>query len=83
MTPTADEVEAIYCEAMSSAISHERWAIAQKAREFAAHYPQGSDGRNTFIILAEWIENREAHSARISAADKDRECSIDGGSTSP
>lgn len=35
-------------------------ACAAKAREYAAHYPQGSDGRNTFVLLAEWIENRAA-----------------------
>lgn len=39
-------------------IEAERTAIADKAREFAGHYPQGSDGRNTFILLAEWIEAR-------------------------
>lgn len=41
-------------------VSHERAAIAEKAREFAGHYPQSSDGRNTFILLAEWIEARGA-----------------------
>jgi hypothetical protein len=45
-------------EAIDAAIAAEREACASKAREFAAHYPVGSDGRNTFIILAEWIENR-------------------------
>lgn len=30
----------------------------QKAREYAAHYPEASDGRNTFIIFAEWAEGR-------------------------
>lgn len=33
-----------------------RTRIGAKAREFAAHYPVGSDGRNTFIVFAEWIE---------------------------
>lgn len=46
-------------EDVAAAVKAERDACAQKAREFAAHYDQGSDGRNTFIILAEWIENRE------------------------
>lgn len=41
------------------AVKAEREACASKAREFAAHYDEGSDGRNTFIILAEWIENRK------------------------
>lgn len=37
----------------------ERTAIAERAREIASHYPEASDGRNTFILLAEWIEARE------------------------
>jgi hypothetical protein len=45
-------------ECIDQRIAAEREACASKAREFAAHYPVGSDGRNTFIILAEWIENR-------------------------
>ena len=40
------------------AVQHERMACADKAREYAEHYDQGSDGRNTFILLAEWIESR-------------------------
>lgn len=44
---------------LASDITAEREAIANKAREFAVHYPEGSDGRNTFIILAEWIEARQ------------------------
>ena len=31
---------------------------AEKAHEYAGHYPIGSDGSNTFILLAEWIEAR-------------------------
>lgn len=30
--------------------------VAAKAHEYAAHYPEASDGRNTFVIFAEWIE---------------------------
>lgn len=44
------------------AVAAEREACAAMARECAAHYPPGSDGRNTFILLADWIENR-AHGA--------------------
>lgn len=33
---------------------------AQKARDWAAHYSPGSDGRNTFVLLAEWAEQRAA-----------------------
>jgi len=36
----------------------EREAIAAEARRYASFYPEGSDGRNTFILFAEWIENR-------------------------
>jgi hypothetical protein len=39
-------------------VEAEREAIAAEARRYASHYPQGSDGRNTFILLAEWIEAR-------------------------
>jgi hypothetical protein len=39
-------------------VDAEREAIAAEARRYASHYPQGSDGRNTFILLAEWIEAR-------------------------
>lgn len=31
--------------------------IAAKAREYAEHYPQSSDGRNTFLMFAEWVED--------------------------
>jgi hypothetical protein len=41
-------------------VDAEREAIAAEARRYASHYPQGSDGRNTFILLAEWIEARAA-----------------------
>lgn len=43
---------------LRAAIAAEREACAAKAREFAGHYLEGSDGRNTFILLAEWIERR-------------------------
>lgn len=45
-------------EALRAAATDEREACAAKAREYAAHYDAGSDGRNTLIMLAEWIENR-------------------------
>jgi hypothetical protein len=47
-------------EIVTRAVAAEREACAGKAREIAAHYPEASDGRNTFIILAEWIEKRNA-----------------------
>ena len=49
---------AAHMSMMVEAAKDEREACANKAREFAGHYDQGSDGRNTFILLAEWIESR-------------------------
>jgi Lar family restriction alleviation protein len=49
-------------------IDREREIIAENAREWAGHYAQGSDGRNTFILLAEWIEKRMAGVAEKSGA---------------
>ena len=45
-------------EDIQSAMNAELNVCAAKAREFAAFYDEGSDGRNTFILLAEWIERR-------------------------
>lgn len=36
----------------------EQDAIASEARRYAAMYPEASDGRNTFVLFAEWIEKR-------------------------
>jgi hypothetical protein len=47
-------------ERMRAALEDERKAIAAKAREWARHYPPHSDGRNTFVLLAEWIDSRAA-----------------------
>lgn len=41
-------------------VQHERDFLAQEARRYASHYPEASDGRNTFIIFAEMIERRIA-----------------------
>lgn len=38
----------------------ERRAIADETRRYASHYPAHSDGRNTFVMLADWIEARGA-----------------------
>lgn len=40
------------------AVSAEREFIAQEARRYASFYPEASDGRNTFVLFAEMIENR-------------------------
>lgn len=47
-----------------AALNVERETIAQKAREWAAHYSPSSDGRNTFVMFAEWVEERAALSAK-------------------
>lgn len=47
-------------EAARSFLAEEREAIAAEARRYAAMYPQSSDGRNTFIIFADWVERRAA-----------------------
>jgi D-alanyl-D-alanine dipeptidase len=47
-------------DALSNAVVMERDAIANKAREWAGHYSEGSDGRNTFVLFAEWVEQRGA-----------------------
>lgn len=39
-------------------LERERAAIAAEARRYASHYPEASDGRNTFIIFADWVEAR-------------------------
>lgn len=33
-------------------------AIGAEARRYAGFYPQGSDGQNTFVMFAEWVETR-------------------------
>jgi hypothetical protein len=41
--------------------SVDKWreTVGAKAREWAAHYKEASDGRNTFIMFAEWVEALE------------------------
>lgn len=51
-----------YNEGVDAALGEERQTIADEARRYASHYPQSSDGRNTFTLLAEWIESRSAKS---------------------
>ena len=45
--------------ATRAALKSERASIADEARRYASHYKPGSDGRNTFVMLAEWIDSRE------------------------
>ena len=39
-------------------VDHERDFLAMEARRYASHYPEASDGRNTFVMFAEMIESR-------------------------
>lgn len=41
-------------------VDHERDFLAMEARRYASHYPEASDGRNTFVMFAEMIEARAA-----------------------
>lgn len=50
-----------------AALRREREAIETQARHYALHYSEGSDGRNTFILLAEWIASRSAPHPEESA----------------
>jgi hypothetical protein len=47
-------------------------SIAQEARRYAAFYPTGSDGRNTFVMFADFVETRA-----IARALKARSANID------
>jgi hypothetical protein len=47
-------------QTIAQALQSERDAIENEARRYAGFYKEASDGRNTFILLAEWIEARTA-----------------------
>lgn len=51
------------------AVNAERNVIAEKAREWAGHYSPGSDGRNTFVLFAEWIERRGVDEQCVGRSD--------------
>lgn len=50
-------------------VDHERDYLAMEARRYASHYPEASDGRNTFVMFAEMIEARSALSPLNSALE--------------
>lgn len=71
MAPYAETLDKLYLEwsqfttartnrelAAAGALTRERMAIADRAREIAGHYQEASDGRNTFVMFAEWVEDR-------------------------
>lgn len=41
------------------AVNKEREIIAKEARRYALHYPKSSDGRNTFLMFADYVERRK------------------------
>lgn len=44
--------------AANEILTNELEAIATEARRYASHYPQSSDGRNTFEIFADFVARR-------------------------
>ena len=67
----------------AAALEDERKEIAEQARRYAGHYKEGSDGRNTFIMLAEWIEARAAAPEQTAvmaevAAERRRQTEAEG-----
>lgn len=65
-----------YDDMVRSILADEREAIAVEARRYAAFYPQSSDGRNTFIMFAEFVERRslspsiESEIERLSGGER-------------
>lgn len=49
----------------------QREMIANRSREIAGHYPQSSDGRNTFVMFADWIEALPAPSLPEEPTNKE------------
>jgi hypothetical protein len=70
---SADDVVTAITARDDAIRAKERERCANKARDFAAHYSAGTDGRNTFIILAEWIES----GARAQPAERAKETGDD------
>lgn len=59
LTVLAQDLKAgLFADAFSAATIKEREEIANYLRAVALNYDQGSDGRNTFIIAANWVEER-------------------------
>jgi len=60
-------LDAIQAEATAAAYG----AAATEARRYAEFYPQGSDGQNTFAILAEYCERQTPADATAWLAARD------------
>lgn len=54
-----------------AAVLAEREAILETTRRYAKCYPDDSDGRNTFTLLAEWIASRPPSTAAPISAERD------------
>jgi hypothetical protein len=59
------------CVASASALDAEREAIADEARRYAGLYPEASDGRNTFLMFADFVERRMGGHATASEMPAD------------
>lgn len=57
-------------EAIIADRAAERKAIAERLRQTAGHYGEGEDGRNTFIMEADWVESRGREREVIASADE-------------
>lgn len=51
-------VEDAYTRGHADGVREEREAIENRLREVAAHYRPGTDGRNTFVMVADWVSAR-------------------------
>ena len=64
--PSWKQIQHLYPEESRTALDEAREAermalmseVSNKACEWADNYPQSSDGRNTFILFAEWARGR-------------------------
>lgn len=54
---------------IEAAVNAERTAISNKVEEIIEHYEIGSDGRNTFLILADWITSRLPLASSVEAPE--------------
>ncbi|CAN7301136.1 hypothetical protein LJR221_001498 [Agrobacterium tumefaciens] len=58
LTPIFDDHPFVARSTMLAALDAERGNVAREARRYASFYPEASDGRNTFIMFAEYVESR-------------------------
>lgn len=46
--------------------------IVSEALRYAGHYPEASDGRNTFVLFAQWIEGMRADVGTVGVRNEGR-----------